>query len=149
MRTSSLVYTSRSTRPVTMKVLQQLTEHASRKNALVGITGLLLYGSGNYLQVLEGNQASIKILYERIRKDKRHTAVELLCQHERESRLFPDWNMGQLNLDNPDMGAKSDWELISATLARSGSIDWQPADPVIAWVREFMQHNRSETSAVA
>lgn len=149
MRTTSLVYTSRSTQPVDMAMLGELTEHAARKNALIGVTGLLLYGSGNFLQVLEGNSTSVRMLYDKIRKDSRHTACQLLCTHARDQRLFPDWHMGQLNLDNAAMDQQSDWELISATLSRSSAIDWQPSDPVLAWIKEFMAHNRAGTTHAA
>lgn len=143
MRTMSLVYTSRATQPVDMETLRALTEHAARKNAQLGITGLLLYGAGNFMQVLEGNPTSVNMLYDKIRKDNRHTACQRLCTHERGRRLFPDWNMGQLNLDNPELDPQSDWELIRATLSRSDAIDWHPSDPVLGWVRQFMAHNHA------
>lgn len=149
MNTSTLIYTSRATTPVTMQSLKTLAETSARKNALVGTTGLLLYGSGNYFQVLEGNHSSIRILYERIIKDTRHSHHELLFHHKRPSRLFPDWNMGQLNLDNADMTGQSTWELISRTLARSENVDWQDGDPVVAWVREFMEHNGKGSAPAA
>lgn len=133
-----------------MKSLKTLAELSASKNALVGITGLLLFGSGNYFQVLEGNQTSVKIVYERIRLDKRHTNCEVLFEQKVERRMFPDWHMGQLNLDNADMGEKSDWEIVSTTLARSNSIDWQTDHPVMSWIREFLDHNGSgKTSSAA
>ena len=149
MHISTLIYTSRAATPVTMKSLKHLAEVSARKNSLVGITGLLLFGSGNYFQVLEGNQTGIRIVYERIRLDKRHTSCEVLFEQQVERRMFPEWHMGQLNLDNADMGEKSDWEIVSTTLARSNSIDWQTDQPVMAWIREFVDHNGSGQSTSA
>lgn len=147
MQTSTLIYTSRATTPVTMHSLEELAEKAARKNALVGVTGLLLYGSGNYFQVLEGSQGTLKMLYERIGKDRRHTGCQLLFEHDRPARLFPSWNMGQMNLDNPANAGQNQWEIICSTLSRSGAIDWKTSDPVIGWVREFMDQNRNNSAA--
>lgn len=147
MHFSTLVYTSRATTPVTAHSLRCLAKQSADMNATRGVTGLLLYGSGYYFQVLEGNILTVVDLYEHISKDKRHADCKKLCEHERNKRLFPGWHMGQLNLDNEDMCGQNNWELISSTLASAGTVDWQPTDPVIEWVREFMEHNGGKSSA--
>lgn len=142
MPVSTLVYTSRATGPVTMHALRRLTEASARNNAQIGVTGLLLYGSGNYLQVLEGNLTSIRILYERIRNDPRHTACQVLLEQLATSRLFPGWHMGRLNLDHPEASEQGNWDLISQSLADTGGEYMEPGNPVLGWVREFMVQNR-------
>lgn len=147
MRTSTLIYTSCSTEPVTTESLEELARISSRNNAASGITGLLLYGSGNFLQVLEGRRAAIDLIYDRICRDTRHVNCELLYQAVREGRLFPDWNMGALNLDGAEQSAGNGWDLIRMTLAKAGAENWQQTDPALVWVRQFIDHNGSKSAA--
>ncbi|MBX2850820.1 MAG: BLUF domain-containing protein [Phycisphaeraceae bacterium] len=149
MLNATLIYTSKATTPVTMESLKQMAHQAALNNAQQSITGLLLYGSGHYLQVLEGNPTSLKRLYDRISKDTRHMSCDVLYEHKRVVKLFPKWNMGQLNLESPGLNAMSQWELISSTLSQAGAVDWKDTDPVIGWVREFMEHNGSPAAAAA
>jgi len=132
-----------------MQSLQVLADKSAGNNAKVGITGLLLYGSGHYFQVLEGNFAAIRAVYDRIRKDKQHKACQLLCQCERTERLFPSWNMGQVNLESPSIVGKSDWDVISSALANGGASRWKDTDPVINWIRQFVEHHRDTAASSA
>lgn len=145
MRTWTLVYTSKSAVVVSDESLQKLASVSARNNAATGLTGLLLYGSGNFLQVLEGRKPLIEMLYKRIRVDPRHDHCEMIYQGEREGRLFPKWNMGALNLDGPDEQA-DDSELISTTLFKAVEMDWQEADPVLGWIRQFMSRNAGNST---
>jgi len=149
MRTWALIYTSRSTQEVTTESLEKLARLAARKNAATNITGLLLFGSGHFLQVLEGKKPHVQMLYKRICLDSRHDNCELLYEHERQARLFPNWNMGALNLDGTGGELADSWEMISSTLARAGAVDWQDSDPVIGWVRQFMYYNGASSFRVA
>jgi len=141
MRTCTLVYSSKAKIQFTDDSIRSLTEKSSCNNALSGITGLLLYGSGNFLQVLEGNNSSIHILFERIRRDPRHDDCELLFEHTRDRRLFPKWNMGLLNLDGPGYTDGGTWDHIRSTLSGAGAVNGEQTDPVIGWIRQFMAHN--------
>lgn len=80
--------------------LQTLGEQASRNNGSLGITGLLLYNAGNFMQLLEGDAFVIMDLFHAITRDQRHTQIERLAFGNAESRLFREWNMGVLNLDH-------------------------------------------------
>jgi hypothetical protein len=70
----------------------------------LGITGLLLYRDGDFLQVLEGDAEAVEKIYDDILKDPRHTGVIRVLKQEIEEREFSDWKMGFINLDevNPD-----------------------------------------------
>lgn len=72
---------------------------ASRKNnPPVGITGILCYGGGIYLQAIEGGRDTVNALFSRIMKDARHHDVVLLHYEEISERRFGGWTMGQVNL---------------------------------------------------
>ena len=55
------------------------------------------------MQVIEGRRSDVMELYERIRKDPRHTRVETLFEDEIEEREFSDWQMGFIELDGVDV----------------------------------------------
>lgn len=73
--------------------VQKMLEKARTNNRELGITGCLLYYNGEFIQYLEGNQIKVLALFDKIKKDKRHTKVELISFGEREFREFDKWEM--------------------------------------------------------
>ena len=72
---------------------------ASRQhNALSGITGILCYGDGIFLQCIEGGRMQVSELFGAIQQDDRHKEVALLHYEEIFERRFSGWSMGQVNL---------------------------------------------------
>jgi Sensors of blue-light using FAD len=80
--------------------LDAIYAEASALNAPAGITGALLYLDGRWAQILEGDQAAITGLYDRISRDARHDQVTFGYLIETESRLFPDWSMARITNDD-------------------------------------------------
>lgn len=89
-----LVYVSRATGDVSGEELDELLEQARTNNARAGVTGLLLYHEGDFIQVLEGDKAQVKEIYNRIDNDPRHADPQIVLRHEVEERSFEDWSMG-------------------------------------------------------
>jgi hypothetical protein len=89
-----LVYVSSASQPFTKPGLQALLEQARKKNTDLGVTGMLLYKDGNFMQVLEGEQEVVTKLVGNIEPDPRHKGVLVLLRGTSEQRLFPDWSMG-------------------------------------------------------
>lgn len=79
--------------------LETLLEQARPNNHRLGVTGMLLYADGAFIQVLEGPRDSVLALYERILEDKRHTHALVIYEGSASERLFPDWKMGFRYLD--------------------------------------------------
>lgn len=70
----------------------------SRKhNPECGITGILCYGGGIFLQAIEGGRMAVSELYGHIQRDPRHKDVVLLHYEEISERRFGGWTMGQVN----------------------------------------------------
>ena len=67
-------------------------------NPACGVTGILCYGSGIFLQAIEGGRATVSELYGHIQRDPRHKDVVLLHYDEITERRFGGWTMGQVNL---------------------------------------------------
>lgn len=93
------IYISAASGPVDEAVIQGLLEVSRRNNARLGVTGLMLYHDGNFLQVLEGEEAVVTALYDRIALDGRHRGVIRLLGGPITERAFPDWQMGYVPLD--------------------------------------------------
>lgn len=89
-----LVYASASTVPFTSDQLDQLLEGARKNNALLGVSGVLLFHAGTFFQVLEGVPDVVRGLYDKIALDTRHNNILLLAKRDIEERNFGDWNMG-------------------------------------------------------
>jgi hypothetical protein len=70
-----LVYTSAETRRMRPQDLADLLDEAREENERLNVTGLLLYRSGAFIQVLEGDRLVVKDLYDTI---ERHQGATVL-----------------------------------------------------------------------
>jgi hypothetical protein len=82
--------------------LKFLLRQSRANNLRHGITGLLLYGNGHFLQVLEGAEQAVRSIYAIIRNDSRHSRVTLLADGLIRARVFTDWSMGFQELSGED-----------------------------------------------
>ena len=93
-----LLYVSRALDPDASEATDSILAVAREHNMANGITGILCYGGGIYLQAIEGGRNQVNNLYGQIVSDKRHTDVVLLNYEEISERRFGGWTMGQVNL---------------------------------------------------
>ena len=100
-----LVYVSVAQENVSKEDLLGILTKSREANAKAGITGMLLYKDGNFLQALEGDETAVRELYARISRDPRHLGVLPLVEGEREDRCFGDWSMGFQDLSSPEARA--------------------------------------------
>ncbi|WP_439592955.1 BLUF domain-containing protein [Microbacterium sp.] len=89
----SLVYASTAASSFDDEVFGSLLEQSRRDNGARGITGLLLYRNGRFIQFLEGPEAEVRSLLATIEKDPRHTGVRVLNDGHPQRRQFADWTM--------------------------------------------------------
>ena len=113
----AVLYRSRARPGLLAGDLNAIIDSASRRNAAMGVTGLLLYGllqavpgaPGEFVQWLEGDRESVEAVVERIEADGRHFDVEVLARGplaevaagapvSAGGRLFPSWSMGLVRL---------------------------------------------------
>lgn len=90
----NLIYFSHATRAMGSDALQDLLTRARERNKLRGITGMLLYQSGYFLQALEGDDDLVHGLFKKIQADPRHHTVTKIYDQEADERNFKDWQMG-------------------------------------------------------
>lgn len=86
-------YLSWASTPLPDNQLQELLRIARQHNAQLHITGLLLYGNERFLQVLEGEEDTVRALYERIKRDARHHGVAAYADKKIARRAFAEWAM--------------------------------------------------------
>lgn len=93
-----LMYCSRAAPGVDPEELLTLLRQSRANNAESGITGMLCFSEGLFIQVLEGGRGPVNRLYQRIVNDARHNDVVLLVYEEIAERRFAGWTMGQVNM---------------------------------------------------
>ena len=98
-------------------VLPAILESARRHNARQGITGMLLYRNGHFLQVLEGPSAAVQETYGRILQDERHRYVCKLDELRVERRAFGQWTMGFQALDGRELARHPDVAILFESTA--------------------------------
>jgi hypothetical protein len=80
------------------EAINGILAQARQYNLTCGITGILCYGGGIFLQAIEGGRMPVSELYGHIQRDPRHKDVALLHYEEISERRFGGWTMGQVNL---------------------------------------------------
>ena len=93
MTLKSLTYTSLAAIDLQPDDLEAIHRTARETNALAGVTGMLIFNGVHFLQVIEGAPNAIDDLVERLRRDRRHSGLEIRDEHEAEQRTFPGWSM--------------------------------------------------------
>jgi hypothetical protein len=93
-----LLYVSRAVDPDSAAATDSILASSRAHNMHNGITGILCYGGGIFLQAIEGGRMQVNDLYSQIVNDKRHRDVVLLDYQEVTERRFGGWSMGVVNL---------------------------------------------------
>jgi len=92
-----LLYASRAI-DTSPEAIDAILAKSRQFNPGSGITGILCYGGGIFLQAIEGGRMAISELYGHIQRDARHKDVVLLQYQEISERRFAGWTMGAVNI---------------------------------------------------
>lgn len=79
--------------------LDEILNRSRIRNAAAGITGILLYGGGNFMQYFEGPKSAVDDLRAKLAIDPRHHDMLVMLYDPIEQRNFPMWRMGFLSSD--------------------------------------------------
>jgi len=110
-----IVYVSASKELLSDEDLSDILSTSRANNGALGITGILLYHEGNFIQVLEGPEQGVDVLYNKIAEDQRHTHVNKIISGHSDDRTFPDWAMGFKTISSEE------WEKCAGYFKLSGS----------------------------
>lgn len=97
----SLVYVSAAVTWFSDRELRSLLAQCRLSNAQTGVTGMLLYKDGNFMQALEGDERTVRALEARIAADRRHQGMVTLHSGHTSERQFSEWTMGFYDLNAP------------------------------------------------
>ena len=97
----NLVYVSTVTDGVSSTDIDDIISASHRNNSLVGITGILVLGSGIFFQWIEGPKEEVMSLVNLIETDRRHELMTVLSTDEEiRERIFPSWDMELVDADH-------------------------------------------------
>ncbi len=128
-----LIYMSRAVPELGYSDLRDIMAKSEVNNSQVGLTGLLCFGNGMFLQVLEGSRPAISQTYHRILQDPRHHSVELIAFDPVLQREFIEWSMKLVQLDE-----NSPEKMRRLYLKYSGEVTFAPQTMTPTQCLQFM-----------
>ena len=97
----NLVYASTVADGVSSADVDNIISASHHNNSLVGITGILVLGSGIFFQWIEGPKEEVMSLVKLIETDRRHELMTVLSTDEEiRERIFPSWDMELVDADH-------------------------------------------------
>lgn len=117
MSLHQIMYISSTTGPLSSADCAVIARNSARRNSADDVTGLLLFNSRRFLQVLEGPKDAVERVYARIARDGRHGALVKLREKTIEQREFGEWGMAYDDADHPSQSLK---DKVSALLDKAG-----------------------------
>lgn len=96
----NLCYVSSAINTLSEEDLEHLFRVNKRNNTHLNISGILVYNNGNFLQILEGEKLRIQNLFRKICQDSRHNNIIKLIDTSIEERIFDDYELGFVTVDD-------------------------------------------------
>ena len=131
-----LVYVSAAAQLLQRDSLLDILAISRRNNEQAGVTGMLLYVDGAFIQALEGPHAHVAQTMTRIERDSRHTRIIILTDEPVTERGFGDWSMALGNVPQGQEGMLG----LSDFLRRSVQQPLSGTDPARRLLENF-RHN--------
>lgn len=94
-----ILYSSISVVKFDAQAIKDLLRQCFDNNEKNGITGCMIYKKREFIQVVEGEKEQVLQLFEKIKKDTRHTKIKIIWEGETAKRSFDKWLMGFYNFD--------------------------------------------------
>jgi hypothetical protein len=97
-----MVYISRASMPIASNggeigpEVAKILRKSRINNRAKNIVGALYFGNGYFFQCLEGDESTLMALYETLKKDTRHTDLQIISMNTINARSFGDWEMKYL-----------------------------------------------------
>lgn len=104
-----LIYVSTARDEASAAELEAILASAVRNNDRNGVTGMLVYAGGGFMQVLEGEEAAVDETFRRVERDPRHRDVFVLERGPIDERSFGRWSMGFRRMGGAEATANPRW----------------------------------------
>jgi hypothetical protein len=109
-----IIYSSYTSLSFTDEELRTLLVKAREKNQKVGVTGMMLYFDGKFIQLIEGDEKTVKQLYDTIFNDPRHDRNIILMEGTAENRFFSEWSMSFKSISPEELIAVDGYQDLNA-----------------------------------
>lgn len=96
----SLIYKSIAKKGLKHEDMKDMMQKASSFNSKHGITGCLVYHNHSFIQLLEGDEKSVRQLFGKISRDERHQEITLLNLEENNFSLFANFSTVYNNFED-------------------------------------------------
>lgn len=123
---TQLVYKSVATERMPKSKLYKILVQARGNNKLEGITGLLVFVDGTFLQVLEGAPEAVSKILRTITADPRHKDIKVIYKASVEQRTFPSWQMAYVS---PSAKELATWAGLRDTTTVQATLDFLEKEP--------------------
>lgn len=104
-----LIYVSAAREEMAGAGLDSILDASVRNNVPRGVTGMLVYSAGSFMQLLEGEEAAVDEIFSFIKQDQRHHTIILLERAAISTRSFDRWSMGFKRLGADDRHVHAAW----------------------------------------
>jgi len=127
-----ITYISKITNPLSNKEIESIGNISSQNNMQINITGTLVFFEKMFFQIIEGDDKEVERLFEKIGNDPRHCDIlRVKTEDEINERLFPNWYMKTINLDNNVDDMLRPIKILLQTVVESHSIVERYTQPSI------------------
>jgi hypothetical protein len=89
-----VTYISAESYKLSSEDLLAILGKCNENNPRRGLTGMLIYGNGTFIQSVEGDEKIVKNTISKISSDTRHKDFKVLSEEITEQRLYDEFNMG-------------------------------------------------------
>lgn len=94
-----LVYISTTLEPLDDAALANILKHARERNAKYGVTGVLIYSDQSVMQVLEGVDTAVELIFNIVSSNPLHSGVMIVQDRTVPQRDFAEWSMAFQPMD--------------------------------------------------
>jgi hypothetical protein len=133
-----LIYLSKSSRLLTGNDLKQLLVEIRHRHNKYGITGMMLYGNGTFLQALEGDENKLESVFERLKTDDIQKGIIKLKSGRHSRRTFTEWSMG-FKITTAEYVTRMHGFV--DPMRGDFLVGHNPKDPAVSLLKTFAQHN--------
>jgi hypothetical protein len=120
------------------EALLALREKAMLNSRRPGITGVLIYRKGFFMQYIEGKESAVLDLYRQLRGTELHFNVRVLSHGPLQNRLFDNWSIRWVLDNEPGPSSESLIDLFETVLS-SKSIS---TNEISAVLRRFWKNSQ-------
>ncbi|MBN1090538.1 diguanylate phosphodiesterase [Pantoea sp. 1B4] len=137
---TTIIYRSHISDDFPIRTLPAMVDNASKINAAHDVTGILLFNGTHFFQLLEGPEAGIKAVYQRICADRRHHNVVELMRDYAPYRRFGNAGMALFDLREHDRSSLLQAVLDKGTSKYRLTYD----DRALQFLRTFVESREKE-----